>query len=159
MSNIKVLLLLHVLQTIQKLLLTKDLEQLPSLLQEFDTEVSTPDPAKSFITENNIFNTSPLFPVDDLSDKDLYHFFGNNLRNLEEKDGQLLSFFYEENNHVVLRAKEVLVDRPHGHIMQAKMGYTPDEDMMSTSTYAYGVFNSHITQGNTNFKPFPFNLF
>ena len=132
----------------------KDLEKLPLLLQEFNNEVSTLNITKSFTTEDNIFNTTSLFPVDDLTNQDLGHFFGNDLRNLEEKNGQLLSFFYKENNHVVLRAKEILVDRPHGHIMQAKMGLTPDEDMMSTSTYAYGVFNSHITQGNTNFNRF-----
>lgn len=131
-----------------------DLEQLPLLLQEFENEVSIFNTVKAFTTDYNIFNTSPLFPVDDLTDKDLGHFFGDEFRNLEEKEGQVLSFFYKENNHVVLRAKEVLVDRPHGHIMQAKMGFTPDEDMMSTSTYAYGVFNSHITQGNTNFNRF-----
>lgn len=132
----------------------KDLEKLPSLLQEFNNEVPTSNSAKPFTTENNIFNTSPLLPVDDLTKKDLGHFFSDKLRNLEEKNGQILSVFYKENNHVVLRAKEILVDRPHGHIMQAKMGYTPDENMMSTSTYAYGVFNSHITQGNTNFNRF-----
>ena len=132
----------------------KDLEKLPLLLQEFNNEVPTSNSAKPFTTENNIFNTSPLLPVDDLTKKDLGHFFSDKLRNLEEKNGQILSFFYKENNHVVLRAKEILVDRPHGHIMQAKMGYTPDENMMSTSTYAYGVFNSHITQGNTNFNRF-----
>ena len=132
----------------------KDVNQLPTLLQEFNTEVSFSSTAKSFTVENTLFNTAPLFPVDDLTDKDLSHFFGNNLRNVEEKEGQVLSFFYKENNHVVLRTKESLVDRPHGHIMQAKMGLTPDEDMMSTSTYMYGVFNSHITQGNTNFNRF-----
>ncbi|GAA4954545.1 hypothetical protein GCM10023314_30250 [Algibacter agarivorans] len=132
----------------------KDLELLPIIIKEFDTEVHIPDTEKTFITENNLFNTAPLFPVDDLTNKDLYHFFGNNLRNVEEKNGQVLSFFYKENNHVVLRTKESLVDRPHGHIMQAKMGITPDEDMMSTSTYMYGVFNSHITQGNTNYNRF-----
>ena len=38
--------------------------------------------------------SQPLFPVDDLTDKDLSHFFGNNLRNVEEKEGQVLSFFF-----------------------------------------------------------------
>ena len=132
----------------------KDLEQLSSLVNEFDIGNSPLNSSKSFSAENNIFNTSPLLLVDDLNEEELLYFFGKNKRNVEKKDGQVLSFFYKENNHVVLRAKEILVDRPHGHIMQAKMGLVPDEDMMSTSTYAYGVFNSHITQGNTNFNRF-----
>lgn len=131
----------------------KDLECLPKLMNEFN-ELEISDTTDVFVAENNIFNTAPLLSVNDMADEDLRYFFGENLRNLEEKNGQLLSFFYKENSHVVLNAKEVLADRPHGHIMQAKMGFIPDEDMMSTSTYMYGVFNSHITQGNTNFNRF-----
>ena len=51
-----------------------------------------------------------------------------------------------------MHAKEILVDRPHGHIMQANAGLMPDENIMSTTSFAYGVFNSHLTQGNTNFN-------
>ena len=36
--------------------------------------------------------------------------------------------------------------------MQAKHGYVPDESIMSTTAFACGVFNSHLTQGNTNFN-------
>jgi cellobiose phosphorylase len=52
----------------------------------------------------------------------------------------------------MLRAKETLADRPHAHIMQALAGYAPDENRVSTTSFAYGVFNSHLTQGNTNFN-------
>ena len=38
------------------------------------------------------------------------------------------------------------------HIMQAKAGYVPDENIVSTTSFAFGVFNSHLTQGNTNFN-------
>ena len=38
------------------------------------------------------------------------------------------------------------------HIMQAKSGFAPDENIMSTTAFAFGVFNSHISQGNTNFN-------
>ena len=31
-------------------------------------------------------------------------------------------------------------------------GYVPDESIMSTTAFAFGVFNSHLTQGNTNFN-------
>lgn len=131
-----------------------DLEQLPVIMNEFEETPSTLD-AKNLINPiKNFFNTSSFLPVDDLNKKEINEFFGNELRHIEEKDGELLSFFCSESNHVVLKAKEVKVDRPHAHIMQAEAGYAPDENIVSTTSYAYGVFNSHITQGNTNFNIF-----
>ena len=131
---------------------TDDLKQLPDLFHEFDDLISS-DSQQSWIKPvRNLFNTSRFLPVDDLNDEELSMFFGTERRHLEKKDGKLLSFFGKDNNHVVLRAKEVLVDRPHGHIMQAKAGFEPDESIVSTNAYAYGVFNSHLTQGNTNFN-------
>ena len=52
----------------------------------------------------------------------------------------------------MLRAKEIIADRPHAHIMQARAGFAPDESIVSTTSFAFGVFNSHLTQGNTNFN-------
>jgi 1,2-beta-oligoglucan phosphorylase len=52
----------------------------------------------------------------------------------------------------MLRGKELLADRPHGHIMHTGSSSGPDESIMSTTAFAFGVFNSHITQGNTNFN-------
>lgn len=132
----------------------KDLNLISSIRAEFESESLFQNNEKLRSAGGNIFNHTALFPAEDLTRSDIYHFFGNNLRNIEEKEGEMLSFFYKENYHVVLKAKECLVDRPHGHIMQAKMNLTPDEDMMSTTTYAYGVFNSHMTQGNTNYNRF-----
>ena len=115
---------------------------------EFDSvkfdELTSPD--------KNIFNTAEFFPVDNLSEQKLDRFFDKDRRHSEEKNGVLLSFFCKQNNHVVLRAKELIVDRPHAHIMQAHAGLVPDESIVSTTTFAFGVFNSHLTQGNTNFN-------
>ncbi len=102
--------------------------------------------------EKNLFNTSGFLKVDDLNGRDLTRFFGKERRHGEEDNGKLLSFFTGENNHVILRRKESEVDRPHGHIMQAEAGFLPDENIVSTTSFACGVFNSHITQGNTNFN-------
>lgn len=129
-----------------------DLNLLPELFGEFDkTKLSI---GKKVIPAKNLFNTSPLLPVEDLTKAELQQFFGTDWRHCEVEDGKLLSFFYNQNSHVILRAKETLVDRPHGHIMQAKAGFVPDENIVSTTSYAFGVFNSHITQGNTNFNIF-----
>ncbi|MCX6267546.1 MAG: hypothetical protein NTW16_09350 [Bacteroidetes bacterium] len=141
-----------------------DLNQLSDLMHEFGNEFS-PQHALAFVVpDKNLFNTSAFLPVDDLNEEELNRFFGEERRHDEEENGCLLSFFCKENNHVILRAKEILVDRPHAHIMQAKAGFTPDESIVSTTAFAYGVFNSHLTQGNTNFNIFlsvcssPFNL-
>lgn len=129
-----------------------DLLQLSSVFYEFDgisletpiTELSSP--------VKNLFTEAGFLPVDDLTEEELNTFFGRERRHIEIENGQLLSFFSNKNNHVVLKAKETLADRPHGHIMQAKAGFVPDENIVSTTVFMFGVFNSHLTQGNTNFN-------
>jgi cellobiose phosphorylase len=129
-----------------------DLERLPDLFSEFGN-AELPSVSQGMTAPvRNIFNTTPFLPVDDLTDQELKSFFGSEMRHHETEDGRLLSFFCKDNNHVMLRLKETIVDRPHGHIMQAEAGYVPDENIVSTTSFAYGVFNSHLSQGNTNFN-------
>jgi cellobiose phosphorylase len=129
-----------------------DLNRLTGLFLEFGDEVLYPDQDRMILPNKNIFNTSSFLPVDDLTSQELDRFFGKERRHSEEGNGRLLSFFCDQNNHVILREKEIRVDRPHGHIMQAKAGYAPDENIVSTTSFAFGVFNSHLSQGNTNFN-------
>ena len=129
-----------------------DLNHLPGLMFEFEAPVLHPDSPAFFKPVTNLFNTAGFLPVDDLNGEEIDRFFDKTRRHCEEENGRLLSFFCKENNHVILRAKETLVDRPHAHIMQAQAGYAPDENIVSTTAFAYGVFNSHLTQGNTNFN-------
>ena len=131
---------------------TLDLNQITDLFNEFGEEVFSPLKDKMIYPARNIFNTSAFLPVNDLTDTELDLFFGFERRHSEEEDGRLLSFFCDQNKHVILREKEILVDRPHGHILQAQAGYAPDENIVSTTSFAFGVFNSHLTQGNTNFN-------
>jgi cellobiose phosphorylase len=130
----------------------EDLGLLPKTILEFCNTLPSFAERKWISTSKNLFNTSPFLPADDLNEKELTEFFGKERRHIEKANGKVLSFFSDDYNHVVLRAKEILVDRPHGHIMQAKAGLVPDENIVSTNTFAYGVFNSHLTQGNTNFN-------
>ncbi len=129
-----------------------DLNLLTNLMLEFNDEIPSTFKQNWINPVKNLFSTSHFLPVDDLNDEELDQFFGKEKRHLEKEKSQLLSFFCKENNHVILRAKEIMVDRPHGHIMQAKAGLVPDENIVSTNSFAYGVFNSHLTQGNTNFN-------
>jgi len=96
-----------------------DLKRLSGLMLEFDKRPSVQLAAKLIPPAKNLFNITPFLPVDDLNDDELNRFFGNERRHCEDDKGHLLSFFSQEDNHIVLRVKETLVDRPHGHIMQA----------------------------------------
>ena len=131
---------------------SKDLLQLDNLFLEFSDKVLHPDLQRLIVPGKNIFNTSPFLPVDDLTNQELDVYFGKERRHKEVNQGRLLSFFCAQNSHVILREKEILVDRPHGHIMQAQAGFVTDENIVSTTSFAFGVFNSHISQGNTNFN-------
>lgn len=132
---------------------SEDLKLLPGLMLEFEDRIPVASLEPEFSSpEKNLFNTATLLAANDLSDEEVTHFFGKRRAHLEELNGQALSFFSDNNSHVVLRAKELMVDRPHGHIMQAKSGLLPDESIVSTNSFAYGVFNSHLSQGNTNFN-------
>jgi cellobiose phosphorylase len=123
----------------------KDLKRLPGLIDEMES--------RSLGTPSQISGTpSQFLPVEDLTNDELTRFFGKEWRHVETVNDRLLSFFNNENNHIVLRSKEIMADRPHAHIMQAKTGFVPNESIVSTTSFMFGVFNSHITQGNTNFN-------
>ena len=130
----------------------QDLVRLAGVLGSFGAEL--PPAAAGIAPARDRFQTARLLQAEDLSPVELADLFGSDQRHVERaaESGALLSFFTGNAEHVVLRAKELLVDRPHGHIMQAKQGTLPDESMLSTTAFACGVFNSHITQGNTNFS-------
>ncbi len=129
-----------------------DLFRLPLLISEFDDKLTVPLSDQWKIPVGNLFNTSSFLPVEDLNEDELIRFFGTDRRHCEWEGTRLLSFFFSQNDHVVLRAKEIMADRPHGHILQTGSGYIPDENIMSTTCFAMGVFNSHLSQGNTNFN-------
>ena len=99
-----------------------DLNRLPGLMLEFNDETPAPHANDLIPPARNLFNTTPFLPVDDLNEDELNRFFDRERRHCEDENGRLLSFFSAHNNHVVLRAKEVMVDRPHAHIMQARAG-------------------------------------
>ncbi len=131
----------------------KDLALLAGLVAEFSDE-KTQEPKSWTKTNQNLFQSASYFPSSDLDENEIKHFFGENIRLKEENQGQLLSFFADADRHVILKAKETVVDRPHAHIMQANLAEVPTEETLSTTCFATGVFNSHISQGNTNFNVF-----
>ena len=131
----------------------KDLSALEGVMAEF-SELKSSIPTNWTKTKQNLFQTAPFFPSSDLTEKEIEQYFGTSIRQKELKNDQLLSFFSAENKHVILKEKELLVDRPHAHIMQATLAEVPTEETLSTTCFATGIFNSHISQGNTNFNVF-----
>jgi 1,2-beta-oligoglucan phosphorylase len=66
----------------------------------------------------------------------------------------LLSFFCGEDRHVALLAKELRVQRPHGHMLRTGRRLTPDESALTSTTCMCGVFHSMLTQGHVSINRF-----
>lgn len=73
-----------------------------------------------------------------------------NRKQEEIQDGKLLAFFTDTYEHVVLKDKELLVERPHGHILMSGDNAKLNPAVMTTTSYMYGIFNSQVVVGNTN---------
>lgn len=131
-----------------------DLKRLTPVMQEIDLHSEKNVEITFQKAVKDIFHTARFLPTEELNEQELVRYFGTERYHPEYYEGKLLSFFGKHHTHVVLRTKEGLVDRPHGHIMQANTAFTPHEGIMSTTAYASGIFNSHLSQGNTNFSVF-----
>ncbi len=140
-------------------LIESGIEALQTACDDHDEEMTTP-----VETAENLFTAAPLFRADDLSETDLEHLFEGPRRHCEYQNGRLLSFFRQETDHVVLKAKEGMTDRPCGHILKTGGGFDLEESILGCTSFMFGVFQSHLTQGNVNFNRFlsihtdPFNL-
>ncbi|MEO3946474.1 cellobiose phosphorylase [Gorillibacterium sp. CAU 1737] len=76
----------------------------------------------------------------------------------EYADGKLAAFFTETYEHVVLKEKELRVERPHGHILMSGNNVVLGNPAITTTSYMFGVFNSHLVIGNTNFNKLMSNV-
>jgi 1,2-beta-oligoglucan phosphorylase len=105
-----------------------------------------------------VFSHAPLLAVDELDATALGSLFGASRRHEErDDDGTLLSFFHgrsHEGAHVVLRAKELIVKRPHGHILRSGSSLEPDEASLTSTPWMAGIFHSMVTQGHVGINRF-----
>jgi len=99
-----------------------------------------------------LFDAPVLFESQDLGPADLERLFGSEWRHVERRDGILLSFFHGRQQHVVLKAKELVMERPTGHIMRSGRDLLPSDDILSVTAWMFGVFGSQLTIGNTSFN-------
>ncbi len=99
----------------------------------------------------SLFSSAPLLAVEDLDRQAVKSLFGAKLRHEEHADnGELLAFFHGTGAHVVLRAKELRVLRPHGHILRTGRHQVPDESALTSTVWMAGVFHSMVTQGHVS---------
>jgi cellobiose phosphorylase len=99
----------------------------------------------------SLFTTAPLLPVLELDDSALDALFSAERRHVERAaDGRPLSFFHGEDGHVVLRAKELAVLRPHGQLLRTGTLPVPDESALTSTVWMGGVFHSMLTQGHVS---------
>ncbi|MGH8294124.1 MAG: GH36-type glycosyl hydrolase domain-containing protein [Steroidobacteraceae bacterium] len=102
-----------------------------------------------------LFSAAAPLPAADLEPEALRGLFPPPWRH-EETDGQggLLSFFHGAGRHVVLRAKELRVLRPHGQLLRTGRHLTPDESALTSTAWMSGVFHSMLTQGHVSINRF-----
>ena len=102
-----------------------------------------------------LFSSAPLLKTLDLDNDTLRTLFGTQWRHEElDEHGKHLSFFHGADRHVVLRAKELRVQRPHGHLLRTGRHLTPDETALTSTVWMNGVFHSMVTQGHVSINRF-----
>ncbi|MBI6528783.1 cellobiose phosphorylase [Proteus vulgaris] len=99
-----------------------------------------------------IFNVQPL-SGDKLTSQELDILFPGEKSFEEKEQGELLSFFQKEGRHyITLADKEHYQERATGHIISSGNNLNFKNSIMNSTHYIYGVFNSHLTLGNTSFN-------
>lgn len=69
----------------------------------------------------------------------------------EYQDNKVLSFFDTNYSHISTLTKEKLQQRPTGNIITtANIGDNIDKNLLTSTNYAYGQFNSQMVVGNTS---------
>ncbi|MFV0343098.1 MAG: GH36-type glycosyl hydrolase domain-containing protein [Anaerocolumna sp.] len=100
----------------------------------------------------SLTKTGPTFASKQWSAEQVNEYFPHRL--LEEKvDNTLHSFFTPAKGHVVLQSKELITERPHGHILLTNFDLTKvPQGLVSSTNYIYGVFNCQLVVGNTTYN-------
>ena len=70
-----------------------------------------------------------------------------------DDDGTLLSFFTADDTHVVTRAKELRVLRPHGTILRTGDTASPDPRGLTVTAWMTGSPLSYLTRGHASNQP------
>ncbi len=105
------------------------------------------------LKKKSLLDASQVLSGQSLSSKQVEGLF-NKMHHIEKDKNGYLSFFSDNHHHIVLKEKELLVERPHGHLMIHGDIKHVSENVMATTNFMYGLFNSHLVLGNTSFNKF-----
>ena len=124
-------------------------------LPEATPPAATGQPPADAAGDRTLFSAATPLQVCDLDADALRRLFPPPWRQ-EETDEQAgrLSLFYGADSHVVLRAKELRVLRPHGQLLRTGRHLTPDESALTSTVWMTGVFHSMLTQGHVSINRF-----
>lgn len=125
-----------------------DVSALSSLLPA-DWAASAPVDAAYPVPLESVFVRSDWSHGSDFSAAQLERYFGSARRHQEFATcGSVASFFCAGQTHVVLRAKEAGVARPHGHILRSGEASWIDDAQFGVTCYASGIFGAQAYLGN-----------
>ncbi|WP_200761692.1 GH36-type glycosyl hydrolase domain-containing protein [Poriferisphaera corsica] len=126
------------------------------LLSQWDQSNFENHIADSSFSENRVneIEISSNLICQDLDERDLALYFQGDHRHIERNSNGVLSFFYDNDSHVVLRQKEIAVNRPHGHILRFGESLLHQQTDFCLTSWMNGAFLSHIAYGNTSHHKF-----
>ena len=101
---------------------------------------------------HTLFDNVRMFQARDLTAREISRYFPGAKRNVEKRNGRLLSFFFGENVHVAFRAKELQQERPQGMVYRSGRDTKMNDDILTTTVYGHGVFNSQLAIGSSEFN-------
>jgi cellobiose phosphorylase len=131
-----------------------DLALLPGWLSLPEAQPAPSSDVAGRAPARSLFASAPLLPCRDLTDTDCALHVPGERRHEERAAGALQSFFTgagpADSRHVVLRAKELRVQRPHGHLLRSGDHLVPDETALTSTCWMGGVFHSMLTQGHVS---------
>lgn len=98
---------------------------------------------------SSVFTVAPWLHGDDPGESDLAAWFPGPHRHVERAaDGRAQAFFCDADTHVVTRAKEANIARPHGHVLRSGDSAWIDEEQFGLTAYAAGIFAAQTYLGN-----------
>ena len=101
---------------------------------------------------NPIF--SSLFLSKDFTEEEINLLYSERLEEEFDDNGRLIAFFLKDSTHVVLKAKEWLLERPTMNLITSSGLTTKPEQTYALTSYMYGIFVSHLVLGNTSMNKF-----
>ena len=126
-------------------------EDIGHLREAIAKEETVPVKARSALAPAapSLFVTAPWLHGAQPAEAELRQWFPGEHR-LPERGpkGEVIAFFHGSGTHVVTRAKEAAIARPHGHIIRSGTWEWVDNDQFGTTCYASGIFAAQAYLGN-----------